>query len=485
MFLRRKPHKRSTAGVRMLLRPRRAHSGDDWDGPPAGQPTLWACSAGVFAVSSPPHFIMSKMHPLAKVATQSRQLLANQQISIEGPGTLLRDVQALIDFIGTRGVDTQSNRGNLPASLLPELNARLSDPLEIPLKRPLLRDYPNVAGVYVLLRVLDLVRADATRVWVDAERLAAWNDLNPTERYFALLETWLLDADGAVLGGASQHHVDGFAITLRFLTDTVSATWKTFDEYVHKYAIRDGGVSPWNVQLMVRLGLIEVVPRPVAERSPRCGVHGWMMWKARRTPWGEAVAWAVREQLVAQTQTEDDIELYWLQPPEGDAPGIFQPSFQPFFPEYQKVFALPPLEAHPGVYVFKVGFVSRYSPTDPWRRLAVPDKTSLYELATAVLKAFKFEDEEHMHEFRYRDRIGRERVYLHPRAEEGEFSDEISVGETDLPEKQTMKFLFDFGASWRFVLRLESIEPPDPKLKRPKVIASAGVSPKQYEGEGW
>jgi hypothetical protein len=428
---------------------------------------------------------MSKTHLLAKGATQSRQLLTEQSISLEGPGTLLRDVQVLIGFIGTQGLATQSNRGNLPSSVLPELNARLCHPLEIKLKRPLLRDYPNVAGVYVLLRVLNLIRADANRVWIDAERLAAWNDFNPTERYFALLETWLLDADGAVLGGGSQRHVDGFTITLRFLADTVSAHWKTFDECVHKYAICGGGVSPWNVQLMVRLGLIEVVPRPVAGRSSQCGVHGWMMWKARRTPWGEAVAWAVREQLAAQTQTVDDIELYWLQPPEGDDPGIFQPTFQPFFPEYQKVFALPPLQAHPGVYVFKVGFDSCRGPTDVWRRLAVPDKTSLFELANAILKAFKFDDDEHLHEFRYRDRIGRERVYLHPGAEEGKFSDEISVGETDLPEKQTMKFQFDFGASWRFVLRLERIEPPDPKLKRPKVIASAGVAPKQYEGEGW
>jgi hypothetical protein len=281
--------------------------------------------------------------------------------------------------------------------------------------------------------------------------------------------------------------VDGFSITLRFLADTVSAPWKTFDEWVHKYAIRGGGVSPWNVQLMVRLGLIEVVPRPVAGRSLQCGMHGWMMGQARRTPWGEAVAWAMREQLLAQTPKASALIHYWLEPPKQDDPGIFQPTFQPFFPEYQKVFALPPVQVYPGVYVFKVGFDPRYRSTDAWRRLAVPDATSLDELASAILKAFKFDDD-HLHEFRYRDRTLRERVYCHPDTDEPPSSDEISVGETDLPEKQTMKFHFDFGASWRFVLRLERIEPPDPKLKRPKVIASEGVAPKQYEAgedEGW
>lgn len=424
---------------------------------------------------------MSKSHPLAKVAAQCRQLLTDQVISYEGPGTLLRDVQILIDSIGTNGVPTQSHRGNLPSSLLAELNARFSDPLEILLKRPLLRDYPNVAGVYVLLRVMNLVGVNTARVWVNAERLAVWNELNPTERYFALLDAWLFEADGQVLGGGRQREVDGFSRSVRFLVETLSSRWKSFDEGIHKYGFLGGGVSPWNVQLMVRLGLIEVVPAPLEGRNPHGGSHGWLLGNGRRSPWGEALTWAIWEQLGAEAKK--NLSLNWpFKAPERE---VVQRAFQNFFPEYQNLFAAPPAPVQPGVYVFKVGFHPRYAPASIWRELAVPNGTSLYELGNHVLKAFKFRDDEHLHEFRYRDRTGREQVYFHPELEEGPYSDEISVGETDLPKKQTMEFLFDYGTTWKFRLRLERVEPPDSKLKKPKVIASAGVAPKQYESEGW
>ena len=43
-----------------------------------------------------------------------------------------------------------------------------------------------------------------------------------------------------------------------------------------------------------------------------------------------------------------------------------------------------------------------------------------------------------------------------------------------------LKFLFDFGDSWRFALRLERVDPPG-KAKAPiTVVESAGEAPKQY-----
>jgi hypothetical protein len=425
---------------------------------------------------------MPEISPLAKRADSCRQHLTEQQITLDGPGSILRDIQTLIEFIGPHGIRTKSKRGNLPAASLAELNRRLSDPVELHLHRPLLRDYPNLAGLYILLRVLDLARADGLKLWVDAAQLAQWNELNPAERYFALLEAWLLKADGEVLGGPRQRDAYGFAVPLVFLTKELSAHWTTFSDYVHSYCPGVGGeLAPWNVQLMMRLGLIEVVPRPLQERSTRCSSRGWLMGKARRTPWGEAVTWALLQFLLVDRDPDDP--WFLLRPPEDADFGCFQPAFQPFFPEYQKVFRPPRPEVRPGVYVFKVGFHPRYGPADVWRRLAVPDNTTLYGLVNPILKAFKFWDDDHLHDFRYRDRMGRTHSYGHPYGEEEPFSDEISVGETDLPEKGVIEFTFDYGNTWRFLLRLERIEPPDPKLTAPKVIESAGQPPKQYAGE--
>jgi cytochrome P450 len=99
-------------------------------------------------------------------------LLTNQQITPAGPGTILRNVQTMLDFIGTTALHSKSRRGNLPIEVLPELNARLSHPIRPALSRPLLEDYPNIAGMYILLRITELVRAEKGRVWVEADALA-------------------------------------------------------------------------------------------------------------------------------------------------------------------------------------------------------------------------------------------------------------------------------------------------------------------------
>jgi hypothetical protein len=407
-----------------------------------------------------------------------RQILTEQQISAAGPGTILSDIQILIDFIGTGGLATQSNQGNLPSSVLPELNARLSQPLELNHQRPLMRDYPNIAGAYVLLRVMNLVLADEKRISINEEALSIWAGLNPAEKYFTLLEAWLIHADEEVLGSSQRRRADQFLDNLRFLASLPVSKWKTFDEHCHVYR-RDGCVSTWNTQLQLRFGLVEVQPKPLTER--KSGAKGWIMQAAKRTPWGTAVSWAILEFLGKKEEKRDDDDwLCFYSLPEGAGFGFLKPAFQPFQREWQKVFSLGKPVTIPGMYIFKVSLDPRYYGGPIWRRMAVPGEVTLDGLAAEVLKAFHFEDDEHLHEFRYRDHLGKARVYNHPYSEEGPFTNDILVEESGLPEKGTMKFLFDFGDSWRFLIRLDRIDPPASKYREFQIIDSAGKPPKQY-----
>jgi hypothetical protein len=407
------------------------------------------------------------MNPLEKVAVACRQLLTEQQITPAGPGTILRDVQAMLDFIGTTGLPSKSKRGNLPMDVLPELNARLSQPITLTLSRPLLEDYPNLAGVYILLRVMQLVRAEKGRVWVDADALARWTRLNPTEQYFALLEAWLLEAQDAELRGDDRGLLEQFDSNLRFLTFVLSREFKSFPEYCHKIE-QSGCVSEWNTQLQQRFGLIEVEERPLAKRSAGAP-RDWLMEKAHRTPWGEAVAWAIWNVL----QPNDKMQALMCCLPEGADYGFLMPAFQPFFPEWQHTFAPPVAPPTAGVYIIKASLGK------VWRRLAVPSKWTLEDLAFEVLAAFDF-DEEHLYEFSFRDGRGRQRKYYHPFDEEGPCASEVTLAESGWPVQSAMRFLFDFGDCWEFTLKLERIEPPDPKLRKAKVLDSAGKSPQQY-----
>ena len=61
------------------------------------------------------------MTNLEKIAARSLPALTAQRISADGPGTIVRDIETLIDFIGERGRPTKSKQGNVPAAALPEI----------------------------------------------------------------------------------------------------------------------------------------------------------------------------------------------------------------------------------------------------------------------------------------------------------------------------------------------------------------------------
>jgi hypothetical protein len=162
--------------------------------------------------------------------------------------------------------------------------------------------------------------------------------------------------------------------------------------------------------------------------------------------------------------------------------GMLQRIFRPYFPEWQTVYARPGGEPRLGTHIFKVELARWYGGWDNgsvWRRLAVPPDTSLDELAGVILRAFKLDDD-HLYDFRYRDQRGKSRVYNHPYTDEGPFTPEIAVGETDLALKGEMLFTFDYGDDWQFKVRLEQIEAEPCRLRGPKVVESAGKAPPQY-----
>jgi hypothetical protein len=169
--------------------------------------------------------------------------------------------------------------------------------------------------------------------------------------------------------------------------------------------------------------------------------------------------------------------------PEADF-GSLQPIFQPYFPEWQTVYARPKRAVRSGTHIFKVLLAGWHGGGGIWRRLAVPPDISLDGLARAILHAFKF-DEDHLYDFRYRDQRGKSRVYNHPYCDEGPWTSKILVGETELALKDAMRFTFDYGDNWQFEVRLEKIEAGPCRLGQPKVVESAGKAPEQYSQSDW
>lgn len=427
--------------------------------------------------------------------------LTEQQISVAGPGTILKDIETLIEFVGPEGIATKGRNANLPIDRLPELNRRVAHPIQLDLKRALLRDYPNLSGIFILLRVMELLQVNGSRLIVYPSALDLWRGLNPAEQYFGLLEALLFQAQSSVLGGErTREEAQAFSTTAIFLGH-LSERWCSFDYYESASTLGPHGeLPPWNLFVQQQLGLIEIRPLPSSKREPGgWGGRGWLVGAARLTDWGMAFTWALLEFWKRQLEEENEAEAEdndkqqnaekpdeWRDNRSVETQfGVLQPVFRSYFPEWRTKYTLPGREVRSGTHTFKVTLAGwRGAGGSIWRRLRVPADASLDDLARAILSAFNL-DNDHAYDFRYRDQRGKRRVYYHPWTDEGPFTSEIAVAETEVRLKDEMMFTFDYGDYWQFGVRLEAVDAGPCQLREPMVIESAGKAPEQYPHSGF
>ncbi len=82
--------------------------------------------------------------------------------------------------------------------------------------------------------------------------------------------------------------------------------------------------------------------------------------------------------------------------------------------------------------------------------------------------------------FSYKNRFGRVIEVNHSYMEEPPWAPEVSVGELSFVHGATMRFLYDFGDNWEFIIRLERIGPEVPNTVETKLLESYGTAPDQY-----
>jgi hypothetical protein len=135
---------------------------------------------------------------------EHQQLLQQHSIDENSPGTILRDFQTLLDFLHPNGTQVSGIHNLFPLKSLPELNSRLSHPIETNLKRPQQKSYPYINGLYLLLRASGLSQVKQLgkkqTLVLDEAVLQSWTKLNLTERYFTLLEAWMILGNEEILG---------------------------------------------------------------------------------------------------------------------------------------------------------------------------------------------------------------------------------------------------------------------------------------------
>ncbi len=427
--------------------------------------------------------------------------MRDQEISEDQPGSILRDFGMLLDFVKSKEPEVGGKYQLLPLKYISDLDARLSRPLNLDLKRPQLRSHPYLQGLYLLLRASGLGRVEGTgskaRLVLDPFLKTQWDQLNPTERYFQLLEAWLRFARGGMIGEFESSLRNAFLFQcIQLWVEVLEKPFRLKPADVGFRFLPGIGRSFYLLALMDLFGFVKV-------ETPRGQRTSWLPSKVTCTPFGAAML-----ALILKTEDEiehekypdvddddededgdvndddedegengdedeeaeyDDDEEFVLAMPEF---GLWQPWFQPYFPEWRQNLTFPEPETREGTFVFRVSLGK------VWRLIAMPAEASLDDLMAEILKSVDF-DFDHLYEFTFRDPLGRKVTVGSPEIEEDAWTTEFSIGSLPLEPGQSMEALFDFGDSWRFSIKLERVEPKG-KLKKPKILERHGKAPRQY-----
>lgn len=398
--------------------------------------------------------------------TESQQQLIGQQtIDENSPGTILRDFQTLLDFLHPNGIEVSGVHHLFPLKSLPELNSLLSHSIETNLKRPQQKSYPYINGLYLLLRASGLSQVKhlgkKPTLVLDTTILESWTNLTPTERYFTLLEAWIIWGNEEILG-ERYDPTDQLFKCLRFwakIPDKGLKIAKYTDQNEFTYF-----PGFHNIALLNLFGFLSV-----QSGKPEAG-KGWRITRLQRLPFGDAMLrllFTIYGKKGWSRESLNNGNLIF---------GELQTDLKHFFPEWQNNLVITQHEFTEGIYVFKVSLAKA------WRRIAIPAQLELDGLGESILDAFNF-DNDHLYEFRYKDRLGRRGQVSHPYCKESPSTAEVCVGELPLQPGDSMIFLFDFGDNWNFEVVLQEIQSPHAKTKKPKILEMHGEAPKQYENE--
>lgn len=390
--------------------------------------------------------------------------LTAQTIDFDHPSSVLRDFNRLLDAIGADGIEMTKTNKTPRARFMTELNEQLTHPIALSLKRAQPKSYPNVNGLYLLLRAAGLGRIERDKyLRLDPSALENWFELNPSEQYFTLLESWLQRVDMGVIGEFTSPYHRPLQQWLSFYTSIPQeglsmlggARWED-----HVHSLPDLPM----LSLMEMFGLIAITQ---GQPGPN---EGWCVERIERTPFGDALL----ARLFFYLSNE------WEKPLQPDNPffGHLVPVYRPFFPAWQAYLQLPEVESTEALHVFTVSLARNV-----WRRIAAPDATSLDLLAHAILDAFEF-DLDHLYAFYCENRFGTMQQINHPHLDRPPYTHRTCVGDLKMQVGDDMTFLFDFGDQWEFRVHLDRLDPPDRRRKKPQLLEKRGKAPEQYPDWG-
>jgi hypothetical protein len=321
-------------------------------------------------------------------------------------------------------------------------------------------------------------------------------ELNPTEKYFFLLETLWVDIkwgqiESSIFKGLGILYIQDVlgkiagktpnvpirAQDLVGMPESLGYLWIYFALFGFWTVTQDKDIVPYSKRLF-HPGTITPSPLGVVLASLLIRGRNYATWNL---PFRRELG----QRNVNPGQPLPEEYLLTRSPKKGKKARIVQKdqSGEPFFLPFISLFAegelsktLPREPAMPveGVYLFRVSLSGSV-----WRKIELSSGHTLLDFHNAIQAAYKF-DSDHLYSF-FMDGIPwSDEKFTSPYEDEGPYADEVRIGELGLVKGQTFLYLFDYGDEWRFRVTLEEIRHDQPHPKSPRIVERKGGSPEQY-----
>ena len=433
------------------------------------------------------------------------------QISATEPTALLKDFSEFTTYLTHHPVILATAREFIGGRDLWALNEAMSEPVPETTTRTRQTLYPQLHLFYHLALAGELfhkVPGKGGKLILEAtDRLAQYEELKLTERYFFLLETFWVDCDWKKLQSGHGVRLDPpyeVPPVMELLSEPAAAKkkkkWKDIFarslsslEYLVLHLAAFGF---WRVELDretkgrskhdIRFKRIELTEFGATLAPILAGERDFLHWNlpTRRQAFGE---WKAKP---GDPLDEKRVSICRLVTGaktrlEKKSPEIYggradEPFYQPFEPlvdmeELKRGLPRKRIEFKDGIYCFNVALKKNL-----WRRIETAGGHTLEDLHHAIQEAYGFDDD-HLYAFFMDGEFWSDDKFTSPHDEEGPHVDETQIGELDLSEGQRMLYLFDYGDQWLFQIAVEAIRKSRARPHKPKVVGQKGKAPEQYE----
>ncbi|CAA6800397.1 MAG: Unknown protein [uncultured Sulfurovum sp.] len=380
-----------------------------------------------------------------------------KEIIFSGNETIVENINRVMAYIQEHKVLATKGKHYFAIKHIKDLNAILLDPIDVFSTRPAQKTYPNINGIYLLLRTMGMltfqVSKKETVMGINSELLESWQRLNSVEQYFTLLENWLVHSkpDATIEGSRNSlplsEIISFFTYGRNHSTERMIENLSFFPEY-------------YNIALAKMFGFVEITTVTPSNKIR------WNIIDIKLQP-------LVKQILERMKPKDDNALIEWIFNPP--ARGYSKEIFTPYCKAFKNTLDYPEEREKNGLFRLKISLGKVY------RTIDVTSEIDFQGLVSILLELFGF-DNDHLYEFKFLDNFGQELVIKHPAMslDEGKaWADEFYLKNIPLKEQNSFTFIFDFGDWWEFDILIEKID-EGKCIEEFKLIKSVGKAPEQY-----